>query len=68
MKLNEKTKEYISMLVNVIGGYETYEDLGIEAILSIKLMGDYDINDIDLKKQLNNFIKRLVKENKGQVK
>ena len=67
MKLNKKTKEYISYLVMFIGGYETYEDLGIEAMVSIQLMGnDKVINDIYFKNALNNYIKQVRKELKGE--
>ena len=67
MKLNERTKEYISYLVRFIGGYETYEDLGIEAMVSIQLMGnDKVINDTYFKNALNNYIKKVRKELKGE--
>jgi hypothetical protein len=67
MKLNKKTKEYISYLVSFIGGYETYEDLGIEAMVSIQLMeNDKIINDIYFKNALNKYIKKVRKELKGE--
>ena len=63
MKLNKKTKEYIAYLVKHIGGYDFYEDLGIEAIACLELIGNEKvINDIYFKNALSNYIKKVNKE------
>jgi hypothetical protein len=46
MKLNQKQKDYLSDLIEFVSDYRTWEDLGVEGMLAIRIMGGNKDMDI----------------------
>jgi len=62
MKLNQKQKNYLSHLIEFVHDYKEWEDLGVEAMVAIRIMGGSKEMDFYFHNAIDNHIKKVRKQ------